>query len=191
MDARRFQNLTPKQLAQLLDLGRMPDWSAGESAEILRHQLAAPLLPDLGRVPGGEASRLEALVRGRRGAESFERQLTFISPSVEILTAIKHFGRHFREVNGDPLRGMPATVLYYGAIAAALDSLSHAHYATYGFAASGSFCMGESSAGGGGIAIGIFYGFGRTFGGVTRSSCFSMALVILLTSVVLQKHAKA
>ncbi len=120
MDHTTLDHLGHAQLAKLLDADRLPEWSEADKAEILGHQLAAPLLPDLAMIPGAETVRLQALVRDRPGAESFLRQLTFITPSLELLIAIKGFARHFRDVRESPLHGMPATILYYAAIAAAL-----------------------------------------------------------------------
>src|SRR5271154_1131399 len=116
-----LDHLSPAQLAQLLDLNSAPEWPAREdAAAILRHQLAAPLLPDLLATPGAEPARLQALIQNRLGAESFLRQLTTINPSLELLEAIKRFARFANETPSHPLRGNAAMILYYAAIAAAL-----------------------------------------------------------------------
>ena len=120
MDPAPLDDLANGQLAKLLDPDHMDAWPDADAADILRHQLAAPLLPDLATSSGAEPVRLESLVRGRLGAESFVRQLTFITPSLELLIAIKQFGRQLRDAPESPLQGSPATVLYYAAIAAAL-----------------------------------------------------------------------
>ena len=120
MNRTDVSRLSSAQLAQLLGVEPATAWPAGESAAILKHQLGAPLLPDLGTVPGAETARLEALVQDRIGAESFIRQMTSINPSLELLQAIKRFSRFANEAAGHPLRGDPAMVIYHGVIAAAI-----------------------------------------------------------------------
>lgn len=115
-----LDELPPNELAKMLLPDQLADWPESDGAAVLRHQLAAPLLPDLAIVPGAQLSRLEALMHHRPGTESFARQLAFITPSLELLDAIKQFAHHFRDDQASPLHGGPATVLYYAAIAAAV-----------------------------------------------------------------------
>ena len=117
-----LSHLPPEKLAQLLDLNSTPQWPAREkdSPAILRHQLTAPLLPDLATTPGAEPARLEALTKNRPFTDSFAHQLTAITPSLELLEAIKRFARHANSLPSHPLHGQPATLLYHAAIAAAL-----------------------------------------------------------------------
>jgi hypothetical protein len=120
MNPTDISRLSPSQLAQLLDVDSPSPWPTGDAAAILRHQLSAPLLPDLTSIPGAETARLKALIQNRPGAESFARQLTSINPSLELLQAIKRFARSINETPGHPLHGNPAMVLYYAAIAAGI-----------------------------------------------------------------------
>ena len=120
-DAKRWEQLPRAKLARMLDVASPENgWSAAEAGTILHHQLFAPLLPDLLLVPGTEEKRLHHLVKDRPGAKSFGEQLTFLFPSLELLEAIKHFARYVRDDAANPLRGNPADVLYFSAIAAAL-----------------------------------------------------------------------
>jgi hypothetical protein len=120
IDFSQVDKLKPRQLARLLDVGSDAAWLAEESAEILRHQLAAPLLPDIAQSPGAEAGRLKRWVNGCGNAATFGEQLTGQRSNPELLRAIKDFAKHARNEETSPLRGAPAMVLYYAAIAAAL-----------------------------------------------------------------------
>ncbi|MGN6366954.1 MAG: hypothetical protein ACTHN5_01705 [Phycisphaerae bacterium] len=116
-----LSTLPPEKLAALLTPAPAAAWpSAPEDlAAILRHQLAAPLLPDLVTPPGAEPARLAALLQ-HRPAETFAAHLAADAPALELLDAIKQFARHANAAPDHPLRGDPATLLYYAAIAAAL-----------------------------------------------------------------------
>jgi hypothetical protein len=118
----RWSQLDPARLARLLEMNTVPDPPAswGNSAAILRHQLAAPLLPDLLIVPGAQEHRLRQLINARPGVQSFADQLTHLYPSQELLEAIKNFARQVRDDPANPLHGAPANALYFAAIAAAL-----------------------------------------------------------------------
>jgi hypothetical protein len=116
----RVENLDASKLARLLDIdGPASKWTDEDSAAILRHQLAAPLLPDLLMVPGAEEPRLRSLLTGRPGTNSFLEQLTTPHPSLELLQAIKNFARHVHDCPENPLQGGPSDVLYFASIAAA------------------------------------------------------------------------
>ena len=119
----RWEDLDPEKLSRLLDLNATSgaQWKAKESEVILRHQLSAPLLPDLLLPPGAEAARLQDLVRCGPATGSFGEQLSCHKPSLELLKAIKTFARHAGDDAASPLRGNPANVLYFAAIAAAID----------------------------------------------------------------------
>jgi hypothetical protein len=108
------------KLAEMLDSEHPGAWPGEEAGAILRHQLGAPLLADLSAVPGAETMRLRELIAGQGGADTFLAQLTSSRASVELLTAIKQFARHHRDDPASPLKGAPATHLYYAAIAAAM-----------------------------------------------------------------------
>jgi hypothetical protein len=124
IDSQSFDSLPPAKLARLLDVegggAEAAAWTAADAAAALRQQLQAPLLPDLLAAPGAERERLEALVRSRPETATFAAQLTGREPTTELLESIKRWARHMREQPSSPLRGGPATVLYYAAIAAAL-----------------------------------------------------------------------
>jgi hypothetical protein len=119
-DWSRMQNLDPSKLARMLAVEGLPSWTGDDAAAILRHQLAAPLLPDLLLAPGAEESRLRSLVTDRPGAASFLEQLTALHPSLELLQAIKAFARRVHDDPANPLHGSPSDVLYYASIASAL-----------------------------------------------------------------------
>ena len=108
--------LPPHTLARLLNLDAPAHWSDHDAAAALRHQLAAPLLPDLARVPGIEIERLRPLIEPHT---TFLAAVSAPSPALELLDAIKQWARHVRDDPASPLAGGPATVLYYAAIAAA------------------------------------------------------------------------
>jgi hypothetical protein len=108
--------LAPERLADLLDVDRPARWSPEDAAAALRHQLAAPLLAELSRVPAMEMTRLEPLAGPRM---TFLDLLTASHPAPELLEAVKLWARHERNSLDSPLAGAPATVLYYAAIAAA------------------------------------------------------------------------
>jgi hypothetical protein len=114
-----MQNLDSPKLARMLAVDDFANWTGDDAAAILRHQLAAPLLPDLLLVPGAEESRLRTLVQEHPNAATFLGQLTSSQPSIDLLQAIKFFARHVHDDPANPLHGPPADILYFAAIAAA------------------------------------------------------------------------
>ena len=94
-------------------------WSEKELGDILRHQLRAPLLFDLGKLsPAGEVELRHFAQAGGR-IENFGDLLHHPAPPVELLSLVKEFGKSGRT----GATGLPqeiATVLYYASIAAAL-----------------------------------------------------------------------
>jgi len=118
-----FDGLSPGKLARLLDMDQVR-WTREDASAALRQQLGSPLLPDLLMVPGAERERLERMVAaGGSPTESFAAQLMGGGPTLELLEAIKRWSRQMRDEPSSPLHGGPATVIYYGAIAAALSRL--------------------------------------------------------------------
>lgn len=107
------------RLARFFDLSEEFRWSARDSAEALRHQLTAPLLPDLLVTRAIETRELEAFLLKFKGPAHFGLQLNSLSPSLTLLTAIKHYAKQVSESPANPLFGGAGTVLYYAAIAAA------------------------------------------------------------------------
>lgn len=124
MDAIAIDRLSNHQLARLLDLKDASPWDHTDAAEVLRHQLGAPIIEDLAAVPGAEmeleAAKQKMLAAGLRLDQSFQDQLLSHSPLPELLGLMKRFARQVRDQSTSPLRGAPATVLYYAAIACAL-----------------------------------------------------------------------
>ena len=117
-------DLSTKGLAQLLDLQMPLSWSNVDAVAALRHQLATPVFIELKRLPGMEV----ALKHFTEGSDTHRanRDTTFLdylqsaSPDVAVLEMIKNYSRRVDEDEANPLRGMPARVLYFAAIAAAL-----------------------------------------------------------------------
>jgi hypothetical protein len=92
-------------------------FSPTDKAAALRHQLGAPLLPDLAYTARGRRIGAPAAAPA---PPTFLGQLTGQSPDLGVLEAIKEFGAALRNAEDHPLAGEPALVLYYGAIAAAV-----------------------------------------------------------------------
>jgi hypothetical protein len=122
LDSESFDGLSPGKLARLLDMDQVR-WTREDASAALRQQLGSPLLPDLLMVPGAQRERLERLVAAGVPGESFATQLMGDAPALELLEAIKRWARQMREEPSSPLNGVPATVIYYAAIAAALARL--------------------------------------------------------------------
>jgi hypothetical protein len=123
MDSIIIDKLSANQLAQLLVLDEKSPWVGNDSAEILKEQLLAPALPDLETVsaisPEIPAIRQLFVARQIPLDRSFLDHMTAPVPVLEMLQLIKEFARHTRDDMSSPLRGTSATVLYFGAIAAA------------------------------------------------------------------------
>jgi hypothetical protein len=112
----------PEPLAALLAAGEPPAglWRPEEMAAIFEHQMAAPLLADLGGLAPPAARRLEALAAAQGApVRSFADLLRDQSPPLELLEMVKDFAK----ANADhPENSLPkeiAAVLYYACIAAA------------------------------------------------------------------------
>jgi hypothetical protein len=118
------EDVSAQGLARLLDLQMPLSWSTQDAAAALRHQLAAPAMPELERIPAMEATLQHFYKNNPLPAE--ERGRTFLdhllrpAPDLAILELIKTFSRRVDEEEANPLRGIPARVLYFAAIAAAL-----------------------------------------------------------------------
>lgn len=115
-----------QKLASLLATGeeRTKLWRADELAAIFRHQMAAPVLVDLGTFDPQTATqiRLRSEAQGLL-LKSFADLFLHPSPPIELLELIKDFAK----ANLDhPESGLPdeiATALYYTSIATALVRL--------------------------------------------------------------------
>ena len=110
----------PAQLSRILSL--QPEslrlWDEAELADVLRHQLDAPLLYDLGRVRAREG--IDEL---SRGIGSFRELLLHPVPPKELLALTKEFAKSGASHPDSPVPAEVGTMLYYAAIAAALVRL--------------------------------------------------------------------
>jgi len=123
MDSMITEKLSPNQLAQLLTLDEKTPWVESDTGQVLRCQLHAALLPDLEAV--SETALAVPALRQKLAArripldQSLFGHLISPAPVLEVLQLIKQFARLVRDDMTSPLRGGPATVIYYAAIAAA------------------------------------------------------------------------
>ncbi len=115
-----ISRLPAARLARLLDPALPSPWTAKDAAAALKHQLAAPLLPDLLAAPTADPAHLKPLLQGPRAPKTFRQLLSAKNPHPDLLLALKSFATHARADADSPLEGPPATLLYYAAIAAAL-----------------------------------------------------------------------
>ncbi|MBN2475457.1 MAG: hypothetical protein JXB62_12675 [Pirellulales bacterium] len=109
----------PHSLSQMMDLGLEDTdlWDRKELGAMLKHQLAAPVLDDLGHSEKHLAEQLEAADPPIR---SFQDLLHHTHPPVEALDMTKRFAKACRKHPDSPLPDEIATVLYFLSIAAAL-----------------------------------------------------------------------
>ena len=107
-------------LSRLLNLSHQSRWSIEDGICALRHQLAAPLLPDLGATADVNTQELEYFLKSYPGPVCFGTQLTTPTPSLYLLSAIKRFSKCVSEDPDNPLFLNGGRVLYFAAIAAAL-----------------------------------------------------------------------
>ena len=107
-----------QHLARLLASGAEPAplWQPGELAAIFRHQLAAPLLDDLGPFAGNPPPG--PLPR------NFGELLQQPTPARELLELVKDFAKANLEHPASGLPGEIAAAIYYSSIAAALVRLN-------------------------------------------------------------------
>lgn len=114
----------PRLLASVLDLESEGPlrWHASELAAVLRHQLGAPIRPDLEKASPDLARRFDAATAGSPGAAAltFGSLLTDPAPPLELLQLAKDFAKKVMGAPDVPLPDEVATVLYYAAIAPAL-----------------------------------------------------------------------
>ena len=112
MGARAADNSEPGSLASMLEVGweAGPTWGERDLAAVLQHQLAAPVVCDLG--PAGA----DATADPRAGIRTFGDLLHHPAPPVELLVLAKDFAKASR---ADPHAALPqeiAAVLYFAAI---------------------------------------------------------------------------
>jgi len=116
-----------QKLAHLLASGGEPSrlWQPEELAAIFRHQLAAPMLVDLGTLEATTAARLRTLTEAQGLLlKSFGDLFHHPAPALELLELVKQFAKANIEHPESGLPGEIASALYYISIAAALVRLN-------------------------------------------------------------------
>jgi hypothetical protein len=116
----------PKSLAALLEASGEESrlWCPEELGAIFRHQLAAPVLVDLGGYDPGTAARLKKLSEAQSLLlKSFSDLFHHPAPPLELLELTKDFAKANMDHAQSSLPGEVAAALYYTSIAAALVRL--------------------------------------------------------------------
>jgi hypothetical protein len=116
----------PKSLAAFMAAGdeRARLWRPDELGALFRHQLAAPILVDLGGFDPVTAARLKALSTAQNLVlKSFLELFLHPVPPVELLTLTKDFAKTNMDHPESSLPKEVAAVLYYISISAALVRL--------------------------------------------------------------------
>jgi hypothetical protein len=116
----------PKSLAAFMAAGdeRARLWRPDELAALFRHQLAAPILVDLGGFDPATASRLRLLGAAHNLVlKSFLELFLHPAPPVELLALTKDFAKTNMDHPDSSLPKEVAAVLYYASISAALVRL--------------------------------------------------------------------
>ncbi len=119
VDAELYRS-DPRDIAPLMGLEREEyrHWHDDELAEILQHQLQAPLLFDLAGVM--ESVDLTIPRDEMAAIGSFGELLQHSSPPLTLLKLMKEFAKSSDRAGEAPLPPEIATALYYASIAAAL-----------------------------------------------------------------------
>jgi hypothetical protein len=115
-----------KELAELMASGweNARLWRPDELAAILRHQMSAPMLVDLGSFDAATATRLKALSEGQGLLlKSFADLFHHPVPPLELLQLVKNFAKANIDHPDSGLPGEVVSALYYSSIAAALVHL--------------------------------------------------------------------
>jgi len=112
-------NTDPSQLLRMMEdsMDSTCLWTDRDFASILRHQMAASVVEDLGAM--GLTNDLDCEALSRRDIRTFGDLLHHEEPPVEWLIAVKDFAKKPMD---DPDRGVPkdvAMVLYFGSIVVA------------------------------------------------------------------------
>jgi hypothetical protein len=124
--AKTVFNSRANKLASLLASGadRAQLWRPEELAAIFRHQMAAPVLVDLGALDERTAARLRLLGEAQGLLlKSFADLFHHPAPVLELLEMVKDFARANMDLPGGALPREIAATLYYTSIAAALVRL--------------------------------------------------------------------
>jgi hypothetical protein len=114
-------------LAALMATGEEPArlWRPEELGAILRHQMSAPIMVDLGAFGPRAAARLTALSEAQGLLlKSFGDLFHHPTPPLELLELVKDFAKANLDAPEGGLPAEIATVLYYASIAAALVHLA-------------------------------------------------------------------
>jgi hypothetical protein len=112
----------PKSLAALMAEGAEHArlWRADELGAIFRHQLAAPILVDLGGFDAANAARLKMIAEAQNLLlKSFSDLLLHSTPPVELLRLAKDFAKANMDRPDGSLPKEVAAILYYASISTA------------------------------------------------------------------------
>jgi hypothetical protein len=115
-----------KELSALLASGgeHARLWRPEELAAMLRHQMSAPMLVDLGGFDAQTATRLRTLSEAQGLLlKSFSDLFHHPAPPVELLELVKNFAKANLDHPESGLPGEIAAALYYTSIASALVQL--------------------------------------------------------------------
>jgi hypothetical protein len=98
-----------------------PLWSDQELADVLKHQLAAPVVFELSRLEHTDAADLQQILdTAQPPINSFADLLSHPAPPLELLRLTKNFAKAATLDQESPVPNPVAMTLYYAAIAAAL-----------------------------------------------------------------------
>jgi len=114
------------ELAALMATGeeRAKLWRPDELAAILRHQMSAPMLVDLGSFDARTATKLRTLSEAQGLLlKSFSDLFHHPAPPIELLELVKNFAKANLDHPESGLPGEIASALYYTSIASALVHL--------------------------------------------------------------------
>jgi hypothetical protein len=122
-----LSTVAPRVLATLMttesDVGSQGRWRPSELGEILKHQLEAPLVFDLGTVDGplsDDPSPAAVDSADASRVSSFGELFLHPRPPLPLLRLTKRFAKTSDRRRANPVPEEVATVLYYAAIVAAL-----------------------------------------------------------------------
>ena len=106
-------------LARLIGVDGQTDpfWRAEDLAEVLAHQLRAPLIVDL---QDGEGVTRDVFSRYPGQIDSFGSLLHHPQPPIELLLLVKRFAKQFLNDSKGAIPREVATILYYAAIVVAI-----------------------------------------------------------------------
>ena len=100
-------------------------WQPNELADMLKHQLSAPLYLSLGTLSGEVAHELRQATPTLDPLLSLSQLLHLPHPPAELLRLVKRFAKMCRSDKENPLPGEIVMLLYYAAIALAQTRSDH------------------------------------------------------------------